>query len=173
MKGRNVVIMVLVLFIVGLAEVGFVCWRIWNSKTQTAKVEAPIETVANITKEPEKSSTIIKREGLEEALIVELKEEIGDFGYKHYELSITTEDSEWIRGLLLAYHSEKGEPPTDPYEFLARKDTTGNIIDFAYVYSEKFTSWLDLVPENILPNKAKQFYRLETVAQELEESTTI
>ena len=157
MNGRNVVIMVLVLFIVGLAELGFVFWRIWNNKTQTAKVEAPIETVAIIQKEPEKSS-VIKREDLTEALIVELKKNKGEERYRKFEVYTSKENSRWIWGNVLAYlTNDVNQLPPDAYGFLAKKDTEGNIIKFGYMYREVFEELLTEVDEEIIPEAHKKY----------------
>lgn len=154
MNGKNIVVICSLVIILSLA--GYIFWSFWNNKPENAKVENSLDTTNAINEISEKPLEMkIKREDLEEALIVKLKEREAYRYFKSYELEIFKENSEWVRGLLLCYYTEQPEPPTDPHEFLARKDKDGNIIDLAYIYSEKFDEWIDIVPEEIIPSSHK------------------
>lgn len=74
-------------------------------------------------------------------LSAELQAKAGPNYYESFHHEIIEEDENWI-GALLIGHPLNGDGMTDPHEFLIKK-IDGQIVDFAFIYSEKYDAWLD------------------------------
>jgi hypothetical protein len=152
MKQKNIIITTISVAIILLAALSTAFVILWT------KGEKKSDRLATNPEQVEQTQQVIKREDLKEALIKELFKQHGnEMGLVAFKLRIDKEDDKWINGSLLGYHTEEMRPPTEPLMFLAIKNTNGDIEDLAIDYTDKFKSWLPLVPEHIIPQYMHQY----------------
>ncbi len=122
---------------------------------QEPKVQVFLPVISGgIAQESEEDLFDAEYEQIKVLLEKELRNTIPNIQYNNHSYNWIRQDDDWIYGYVLASINQSAQP--DGYIFLVNK--LENNISVAYMYTQKFDEWVDLLPDNIIPAERQKYF---------------
>jgi murein DD-endopeptidase MepM/ murein hydrolase activator NlpD len=135
-----------------------------NISAQNSQIQTFIPAVSSSKLESSEEDLYEAKYAEIEKLLVE---KLQNSQYTNYSYNWTKQDENWIYGYILASVDES--TPPDGYNFLV--NLTEGKISVAYMYTEEFDQWIDLLPESIISHEDRKFFYSSTKSSQMSEVT--